>query len=46
MFAKINLFIKNANWKLILRIPRIAMESEMKKKHREKMKLKKDIAFS
>ena len=31
MFAKVNLYIKNANRKLILRIPEIAMESEMEK---------------
>ena len=46
MFAKVNLYIKNANRKLILRTPEIAMESEMEKKHCEKIKSKKDIDFS
>ena len=43
-FAKVNLSIKSGNWKIHLRIARTIMETEIQNKHREKKKLKKEIA--
>ena len=42
-FVKVNLSIKAGKYKLKRCIARIAMESEMQLKHREKKKLQKDI---
>ena len=42
-FAKVNLSLKHGNYKLQLRIARIAMETELQNKHREKSKLQKEI---
>ena len=43
-FAKVNLSIKSGNWKIHLRIARTIMETEIQNKHREKKKLKQEIA--
>ena len=42
-FAKVNLSLKHGNYKLQLRIARIVMETELQKKHREKIKLREEI---
>ena len=43
-FAKGKLAIGSGNWKLHLRIAKIIMETEMQNKHRQRRKLKKEIA--
>ena len=44
-FAKINLSVKDDNKELIRRLARIAIESQPQSKHREKKKLKKELAI-
>ena len=42
-FVKVNLTLKHGNYKLLLRIEIIVLETELQNEHREKSKFKKEI---